>query len=350
MKKMVFPAAVLCVLLGFSCAWADATVESFIQFGGFSGNGAYEGTTVTRIQGDKQAETSSIKFTGAVLSWAAGKSETTTITRIDKGVIWTLDAKKKTYVESPLAGFDLDEMEGVQGADASEEIDEGEEPRVKVTRSEFQVKKTGAKQTINGFACEEYLMTWLVELQDLETKEKTVNTMNTNLWTTPETPAIKKLQAEQKAFSKAYMKKLGINISPDEMQQFGMGAFAMASGASDEELAKGFEKFKKEMAKVKGYPIRTVVDWSTEGGGPAAPEAGEEPEDSGGFSIPTSKDDLLGGLGSMVSGAVSKKVADSTKPDADEPFFSSTTEVKAISTDTVPAGVFDIPSGYKRQQ
>ncbi len=350
MKKMVFPAAMLGVLLGFSCAWADATVESFIRFGGFGGNGAYEGTTVTRIQGDKQVETSSIKFTGAVLSWAAGKSETTTITRIDKGVVWTLDTKKKTYVESPLAGFDPDELEGGQDMSTGEELDDGEQPRVKMTRSEFQVQKTGAKQNINGFACEEYLMTWLVELQDLDTKEKTTNTMKTSLWTTPETSVIKKLQADQKAFSKAYMKKLGIDISPDEMQRFGMGAFAMASGASDEELAKGFEKFKKEMTKVKGYPIRTMVDWSTEGGGPAAPEAGEKPEDSGGFSIPTSKDDLLGGLGSMVSKAVSKKVTNSTKPDADEPFFSSTTEVKAISTDTVSAGVFDIPSGYKRQQ
>ncbi len=347
MKKMVFPAAVLCVLLGFSCAWADATVESFIRFGGFGGNGAYEGTTITRIQGDRQIETSSIKFTGAVLSWAAGKSETTTITRIDKGVIWALDTKKKTYVESPLAGFDPDELKGGQDMGEGEEIDEEEKPLVKVTRSEFKVEKTGAKQTINGFACEEYLMTWIVELQDLETKEKTANTMNTSLWTTSETPAIKKLQAEQKAFSQAYMKKLGINVSPDEMQQFGMGAFAMASGASDEELAKGFEKFKKEMTKVKGYPIRTVVNWSVEGDMPAAPEAEEEP---GGISIPTGKDDLLGGLGSMVSKAVSKKVSDSTRPDANEPFFSSTTEVKAISTDALAAGTFDIPSGYKRLQ
>ncbi len=345
MKKMVFLAVVLCVLLGFSCAWADATMESAIRFGGFGGNGAYEGTTVTRIQGDRQIETSSIKFTGAVLSWAAGKSETTTITRIDKGVIWALDTKKKTYVESPLAGFDPDELEGGQDMGEGEEIDDEEKPLVKVTRSEFKVEKTGAKQTINGFACEEYLMTWLVELKDLETKEKTVNTMNTNLWTTPETPAIKKLQAEQKAFSQAYMKKLGINVSPDEMQQFGMGAFAMASGASDEELAKGFEKFKKEMAKVKGYAIRTVVNWSVEGDRPAATEPEEEP---GGISIPTGKDDLLGGLGSMVSKAVSKKVSDSTSPDANEPFFSSTTEVKSISTGALPAGTFDIPSGYKR--
>lgn len=347
MKKMVFPAAVMCVLLGFSCAWADATVESFVQFGGFGGNGAHEGTIVTRIQGDKQIETSSIKFTGAVLSWAAGKGEKTAITRIDKGVIWALDAKKKTYVESPLAGFDPDELEGGQDMGAGREIDEEEKPRVKVTRSELQVEKTGAKQSINGFACEEYLMTWLVELQDLETKEKTANTMKTSLWTTPETPAIKKLQSEQKAFSQAYMKKLGISISPDEMQQFGMGAFAMASGASDEELAKGFEKLKKEMAKVKGYPIRTAVNWSVAGDRPEIPEAEEEP---GGISIPTGKDDLLGGLGSMVSKAVSKKMSDSARPDADAPFFSSTTEVKAISTDAIPAGTFDIPSGYKRQQ
>ncbi len=347
MKKMIYPSVVLFVLLGFSCAWADATVETFIKFGGFNGSGAYEGTTVTRIQGDKQAETSSIKFSGVVLSWAAGKSETTTITRIDKGVIWTLDTNKKTYVETPLADFGLNDLDDGEDMSAGDEIDEDDKPRVKVTRSEFQVKKTGAKQSINGFACEEYLMTWLVELEDLETKEKTANTMKTSLWTTPETPAIKKLQAEQGAFSQTYMKKLGVNISPEEMQLFGMAAFAMASGASDEELAKEFEKFKKEMTTVKGYPIRTAVDWSMAGDRPAAPQPEEEP---GGISFPAGKDDLLGGLGGMVSKAVSKKVSDSTRPDANAPFFSSMTEVKAISIDALPAGTFDLPSGYKRQQ
>ncbi len=321
-------------------------VESFIQFGGFGGSGAYEGTTITRLQGDKQIETSSIKFTGPVLSWVAGTSETTIITRIDKGVIWTLDTKKKAYVEEPLAGFDIKDLDGGQDMGADDEADEEDKPQAKVTRSEFQVKKTGAKQSINGFACEKYLMTWLIELQDLETKEKTSNTMKTNLWTTPETPAIKKLQSEQKAFSQAYMKKLGIKVSPHEMQQFGMGAFAMASRASDEELAKGFEKFRKEMTKVKGFPIRTVVNWSVAGDRPAAPEPQEKP---GGISIPTGKDDLLGGLGGMVSKAVSQKASDSARPNTDAPFFSSTTEVKTISIDALPAGTFDIPSGYKRQ-
>lgn len=344
MRKIVFPAAVLFVLLGISSVWADAVKESFTRFGGFNGSGAYEGTTVVRTQGGKQSEATAVKFTGAILSWAAGASETTTITRVDKGVVWVLDTKKKTYTENPIAAFLSDGQDS--GEDMAEDDEAGEEsPRVRVTRNEFKVRKTGASQTINGFACEEYLMTWLMEMEDLDTREKTRNTMDTNLWTTPETAALKKIQAEEAAFSKAYMKKIGMDFSPEEMKQFGMGVFAMASGASSADLEKGFKGLKKEMAKVKGYPIRTVVNWKVENDSTAA--AAKERKES---PVPSGAGDLLGGLGNIVSGAITQKAADSMTPDENAPFFSSTTEIKAISTDALPAETFEVPAGYKKQK
>src|SRR4030042_441145 len=105
----------------------------------------------------------------------------------------------------PIEPFKLGEPGGREGEGKS---------RARVTKSEFKVAKTGSSETINAFPCEEYLVTWLVEIEDLETKTKTENTMMTNLWTTPETAAIRKLQAEQEAFSRAYMTKLGVNLTP----------------------------------------------------------------------------------------------------------------------------------------
>ena len=72
MKKIVFPVVATCVFLWVFPAWADVAKESFTKSGGFGGSGAFEGTTVVKLQGDKQHETTNIKFTGAVLSWAAG--------------------------------------------------------------------------------------------------------------------------------------------------------------------------------------------------------------------------------------------------------------------------------------
>ncbi|MFY9397981.1 MAG: hypothetical protein WAR22_06430 [Desulfomonilia bacterium] len=346
MRRIVFSAIVLMVAMGAACAWADVTKETFTRSSGFGGSGAFEGTTVTRIQGHKQSETSNIKFTGAFLSKMAGAGETTTITRVDKGVVWTLDPKKKSYTEQPIAGFDLDD----ESEDYGDE--EAEAPRARVTKNSFSVKKTGASQTINGFTCEEYLMTWLMELQDIETGEKTLNTMETRLWTTPETVAIKKLIAEESAFSKALLQKMGMPFSPDEMNQFGIGVFALMAGAPEDELMKGFSSFKKEMGKVKGYPIRTVVSWKVKSDRIKTPGGDDRASSDGmtdGISIPAGAEDGLSSLGSFVSKAAKDKLAGGSAPKEDAPFFSSTTEIKSISIDSVPASVFEVPAGFKKR-
>ena len=337
MKKLGVLMSALCLFMAASSVWADATVESFTKFGGFKGSGAYEGTTVSRIQEDKQWESSSIKFTGAILSWAAGGSESTTITRIDKGVVWVLDPNKKVYTEGPITSFRPDDPAAKE--EKAKKEDAGEKPNVRVTKSEFTVTKTGKSETINSFPCEEYLVTWLIEIENPDTKAKTKNTMATNLWTTPENASTKKLQAEEMAFSKAYMKKVGMNLTPEETKQYGMSVFSMMSGAPEKDMEKEFKGFKKEMAKVKGYPIRTTVNWRIEDDKKPAPKS-EQAGSSGGI-------DVSSGWGGILSGVISQKMSDGMKADENAPFFSSTTEVKSIKVDSLPSGTFDVPSGYK---
>jgi hypothetical protein len=332
MRKIAFMAAGLFLFFGVSSVWADATVETLMKSGGFQGMGAFEGTTVSRIQGLKMSESTATKFTGAILSLLPGGGERITIHRIDKGVIWELDTKKKTYTESQIEPFKPRESSGKDV--------EKEKPRARVTKSEFNVRKTGASETINSFPCEEYIITWLVEIEDLETKTKTENTMVTNLWTTPETSAIKKLQAEQSAFSNAYMKKLGLNLPPAEMKQFGMEAVASLSGSSQKEMDKEFGRFKNEMAKIKGYPIRTVVNWKKAGGDAPKAEKTAATESQGPAGA---LGDLLGGF----KGAISKKLSGGeSKPAGGGSFFSSTTEVKTVHAEPIPADTFEIPSTY----
>lgn len=329
---MWIAAGLFLCLLGVSTAGADATMETVVKSGGFKGMGAHEGTTVTRIQGLKMAETTSTKFTGAILSLLPGGGEKTTIQRVDKGVIWELDAKEKSYTETAIESF-----RPVESAAPG-----GEKHRVRVTKSEFSVKKTGAADTIHGFPCEEYLVHWLLELEDLETKAKTENRMETRLWTTPETVAIRKLQAEQDAFSKAFMNRVGLNLSPAEMKQFGAEVLA-AGGASQKELGREFARFKSETAKIKGYPIRTVVDWKTSGEGGAQTE---KPQPAEGQGTAAALGNLFGGL----KGAITQRMGgEEPKPAAEGSVFSTTTEVKAINADTIPASVFEIPSGYVRR-
>jgi len=339
MKRGLIVILGLFLLLGNSPAWGDATIETTFKTSGFKGMGASEGTTTKRYQGVKSYESAATKFTGAILSRLAGGAENISITRVDKGVSWNIDPKNKTYTESPIEKFKEKEYPQQRG--------EKEKPTARITKSEFTVKKTGASETINGFPCEEYLISWLLEWENIETKAKSSSTMNMNLWTTPETGTIQKVQAEEQAFHKAYAQKLGISLSPEETKQLGMAAFAAMSGAPPEETEKGFIRLKNEMAKIKGYPIRSVMNWNVEGekGTPAAREErpAEPPaESSGGIS---------GILGGLTSRFLQKKTEERTAPAGgkEAPFFSSTMEVKSLNADSVSPELFEIPAGYAKK-
>ena len=323
---------------GILPAWGDVTIESTHKSSGFKGMGASEGTTVKRYQVDKVWNSASTKFTGIILSRVAGDTETVTITRVDRGVSWILDPRKKSYEENPI--------EPISKQEGAREPREKEKPKVRVTKSELSVKKTGASETIQGFPCEEYLVTWLLEMEEIETKAKSQSTMTMNLWTTPETAAIRKAQTEEREFHKAYAQKIGIKISGEEANQMGLAAMASMSGASPEDIEKGMARVKEEMAKIQGYPIRTVVRWGMDSEKTAAAKE-EKPSDS----ILGSSGSIGGAVTGLASRFLQKKVEEKAAPSAgkEAPFFSSTMEVKSINVDPIPSGIFDIPSGYTKK-
>jgi hypothetical protein len=323
----VLAAVGFCLGLSMNSALADATIEQTFKTSGVKGMGASEGATTMRYQGEKGFETTQVKFTGAFLSRLAGGGDDTRITRVDKGVYWRLHPKDRAYEEEPIKPF----------KQAKGEPKEKSEKTHRVTKCEVSVKKTGAKEAINGFPCEEYLITWLLEVEELETKEKSRSTMLTNLWTTPETADIRKARADEERFHKALAKRLGLEFTPEQARMLGREAVGGFINAPGEELDKGFKRFAGEMAKVKGYPIRTVVSWNVEEDGQKAAASEEAPEVSGGLS------GILGGLAGRFA---QKKVE---KDMAGKPFFSSTMEVKRINAEAVPAESFEIPSGYKKK-
>jgi len=340
MKRIGFMGVAVVWFLGSALAWADATIESTVKSSGFKGMGAFEGAATKRYQGEKMWDSTSTKFTGAIMSRIAGGSENATITRVDKGVYWTLDPKNKTCLERPI--------EAIKRGEPGKEKPDQEKSKVRVTKSEFSVKKTGASETINGFPCEEYLITWLLEMEDLETKAKSRSTMTNNLWTTPETATIRKAAAEEKAFHKAYAQKVGLQISPEEGKQMGMEMFAAMSGASKEEMERGFARVKEEMGKVKGYPIRSVVNWSMEGDKPVTAEKGGSPSSESSSDAVKSVGGFLSGLS---KGITQKVMGDkgSAQGQTEGGSFSTTYGVKAIQADSVPADVFEIPAGYTKK-
>lgn len=340
MKKWIKILVGISIFFSINLAWGDATIETSFKTGGFKGMGASEGISIRRYQGDRKWESSSLRFTGAFLSKIAGGGENTTITRIDRGVYWTLDPKNQTYTEHPIL---LPKVKEGKPDKTSQAQQSDETPKVRITKSEFTVKKTGASETINGFPCEEYSVIWLLEIEDIQTKAKSQSIMTTNLWTTPEAATIRKAQTEEQKFELALLKKLGSDISQEEAKQMGLAVFASMSGASENEIKKGLSRVKNEMSKIKGYPIRTIITWVLEGEeGKISKETAQKDE-----SI-----DISGGVGGLLSGLAGRMVQKKAEEKMDSkgaPFFNSTIEVKSININQVSADTFEIPVGYTRK-
>jgi hypothetical protein len=309
MKRSIIPVALLATLLSFSLAWSDTTIETTHKTSGFRGIAASKGTTVQRYQAYKLWESTTTGFAGAILSKITGKEETITITRVDKGVYWTLDPEEMTYEEAPIVL--LKDMIGKKPSDKKAEG----KSKVRVRKSQFTVKETGASETINGFPCKEYLITWLLEMEDIETKQGSLSTMTTNLWSTPATATVSRAQADVMKFQRAFARKM-----------------------SEADLKKGLSRVKKEMSKIKGYPIRTEATWNLEPAGEASVREGP--------SASTPTNDTAGGS-CLFAGLAGLTGQQGTSGGA--PLFSSEFEVKAIEVKSVPVKTFEIPAGYTKK-
>jgi len=328
-------------------ALGDVTVERFNKSGGIKGIGASESTVVEKLSGLKKHDASSMKMTGAVggfLGKIAGDMGADVITNIEKDVVWTIDHKKKAYSES--RNTLPKEKEKEEPAPRSQK-DKEEKPKVRVIRSEISVKETGEKNTINGFECSRYVVTWLVETENIETKERSKTTMTNDLWNTPETKEIRTLQKEEMEYSKAYMKKLGLEVSPEDARKLGMTAMAGQFGEDAQAMRKRLKELQDKMSKIKGYPSITTVKWEVETSGTSRPakeeSAGKESEDvdvSGGIS---------GMLGSLAKRSVKKKAAESAKEGEKDGnvLFEFSSEVKRIDVSSIPSSEFEVPGGYK---
>ncbi len=328
---------------------ADVTLVHRVSSGGFKGWGASEGTEVQKIQGDKAREEHRGKMSGAVLSKLTSPSDHVTLTLMDKGVIDTLDVPKKTYTEYTMEQFQK-QMEEARAKRPTAKPEKPHPPTARISKAELKVKATGASQTINGFPCKEYLLTMLLEIEDLKSHEKATTRLANSIWTTPENAAMKQARQEEIAFARAFARKAGIALSPKDSKQFNAAMVAGMVGADPKELSKELARVSSELKKIEGYPVLTKIEWyidSPEGAAKPAPKPAADD------SRPVDVSHGMGGLlGSMASNYAQKKTSEKVEQKmqehADKPLISGTSELLAISVDPLPASDFAVPAGFKK--
>ncbi len=342
-------------ILTTGAVWADVTVESVTKTGGVRGMGGSETTSTEFLQGTNRRADSTIKYDGKLMNRMAG-GEKSEILLVSQDKAYHLDHKRKAYRESTLSGM-AKQMEEMQkaGPEPEERAAVDEKPTHRITQSEFKVNPTGEKKTLNGFNCEKYIVTMMIEAEELETKQKTKTRLVTDQWTTPETAALKQLSQAEKTFSEAYMKKLGWNLSARDAQQFGMAVMSASMGVSEKDMRARMEALKKEMSKVKGYPVATEVKWFMESDAMAqAAEARREElanveEDDGSVDLSGGAAGILGGMaGKFARKKAAERKAAKPKSSGDEPAFSSYMEIRRVETAAIPGDKFQVPAGYKK--
>ena len=284
-------------------------------------------------QAKRTEGTSSVKggVIGAFAKLGRGNKERITITRLDKGVVWTLDPASKTYTEEPIARFQEGAAEGRRGREAQQPR---EKSTMRVVDADFSVKVTGEEKTIAGFACKQSIMDGFIEFEDTETKDRSRWELHDEKWATPETAAIKHYHEVEREFMRNYMAKLGLSAPDARTADAMLQGLMHTTGISGAQLAKATAKLASESAKATGFPIVNNFRWTMSAKAGSGTGAGKSGEESG--------EQQKGGLAGLLHGM---NRGGSAGGGGGSLSLEGTTEIRSLADEN---GDFEIPAGYSR--
>jgi len=371
------PALILALLL-CSSASADVVIkEKSVSegLGGF-GNGTTSRTLI--VAGDKSRSEDEATYTGRFKTLAGGGKPHTTvsITRIDQEVIWSLEPEKKQYTELTFAQMREMMTKGRAGADQTTKDAEAKDAGMTFT---VDVKRTGAKETVNGFPTEQVLITCVGKPKNPEKgAENAEIRLVMDEWLTKSAPGAQ----EQVEFYKRFAEKLGLDpqlsgVSAMVQQMYGngmkelaakmkgLGGVAIRSTFTIEGSSQMAEAQKQGAQQSQSRQAEARAEREKASGQAEAEEKRQDQEDAKdiGSAAATGggiKGRLGGFLGRKLAGTAQKKVEEKTEKKAEEmsssntaaggPLMKVVTEVISITTSSAPAGSFDVPAGYKLQK
>lgn len=345
--------AASCLLVS-GLAFADVTIRTKAESGGYKGMGAFESENLRKVQGVKARDEGTFKFTGAILgAFGRKKSGGPEILRVDLDKRWTLDTKKKKYAESSISRPPEEESEKEPEPEGKGEKGEPSKPTHRIKKTTFDVKKTADKKEINGFQAQRWSVEFAMEVEEIETKQVATYKMLSDQWLTPWTKTLRAAVEEEAKFGEAYLKKLGVEISLKDRAALGVTALQMLTQAGGPELQKTLADVKRKTEKLDGFAVRTETRWlaaAPKGAAAANKKKEPEPEEDEELDVSNGVGGLLGGLAKKAASKKAKKMAeDRSAAQEGKPAFTSTTEVLAVSTTPIDKSEFEIPEGYKKK-
>ncbi len=332
-------------LIGQSYAGMTKKTKSEVKFKGF---GTYTTVSNEKVEGNLKKSDDENNFKGeGLMGKMVGKmflksGDSQEIVNLPEMKIYKIDPRKKEYTITPIQKLDMGQSESSGEEtenDNSQESSEEQKSNVKVIRSEFKVTDTGEKKTINNFLSTKYTVLWLTETENTDTKERTIDSLFTTVWTTPMTSDLQEAEQSEMQFSQSYMKALGLDLTGTQQEILGTHWMSLFTQMNKQSQGPDYSdsKYATEMQKIKGYPV--LIDGHFYVINPNQPsEKGGEEESS---SEPTS----MGGLFGKFAKKAMKK--ESKAPEGPVPALSYSTELLQVAQANIDDSEFTVPANYK---
>jgi hypothetical protein len=289
--------------------------------GMFAGKSGKEGIVSTvAISGDKMMSVT--EQNGELVDLAAEK-------------VYNIDFKAKSYSVLTFAEFRQrwEEAQAKMKEQAAQQRPADQPPADAQFEMDFNVEKTGERETINGYDCQKVVMT-IAMRQKGKTLEDGGMVMTNDMWMGPRIPALQ----EQAAFTMRYMKKL-LGSDAETMARDMAQAMAMYP-----QMKAAMARMQKESGKLDGTAIRTVMKVETVMSAEQAQAKEDQPKVN------------IGGVAGKLGGLFGRKKKADEAPKEDQPaaagaknratFLTSTSELLNVST-AVTAEDVEIPAGFK---
>jgi hypothetical protein len=277
----------------------------------------------------------------------------TTILDLDKESITTVDQGKKTYSVMTFAEMKQmmeDAQKKMQELKSQKQLPSNVQMTYKVSS-----KATGQTKIIQGLTAKEIVTTITQEVQgaDQAAGQSAETTIVSTAWLAT-VPGYE----EVKAFYQKMAVKMGNAFGSD------MAQMSAQMGMVRADVGKGFEEAAKEMAKLDGVPVETVVKMSSAGGpSDGQPAQGQQQANSqqqSGSSVSPggALGRLAGGLGGFGRNKKKAEEPPPPPPPADQQqgntgsvsLMETTTQMNSFSSGSADASKFEVPAGFKQVQ
>ena len=337
MRRSIVVVGTLCLVLGLAAglgADMKSKQKTQVKFEGMLGRvaGMFGGKAV------KDGVVSTVAISGDRMMTVTDQSGELVDLAAEK--VYSIDFKGKSYRVKTFAEIrkeweDAQKKMKEQAAEAREQPEQGEVQY----EIDFSVEKTGQRKPVNGYDCQQAVMTIAVRPKGKQLDDGGGMVMTSDMWMAPTIPAMQ----EQAAFTQRYMKKL-LGSDTETMARDMAQAMAMYP-----QMQAAMERMKKEAVKLEGTPVLTTMKIETV----ASPEQAKAKAEGGG-QPKAGLGGIAGGIGGMFGRK--KKAEEAPKegeaaaagPKNRSTFMTSTTELLEVQASAGAADV-ESPAGFKQK-